>query len=259
MVGLQSRTAVVTGAGRGIGRATAIALAEAGARVAVLARSSSEISAASSQLLKAGHRAIGVNADVSDLGSLRTAFEQVAAELGPVDVLVNNAGVTWPLGPTAEVDSEEWMAAVSVNLGGALRCSRLVLPGMVERGWGRIVNVTTGAARPPGLLRASAYSASKAGLNQLTLNLAAELQDTGVNVCAVDPGPIDTGMQDFMRSQSELLGPEVGAMFHRFHETGQLRDPTEPARLIAVLAASEVTGEIVGLSSDRAAQLLAGG
>lgn len=252
----QTRTALVTGGGRGIGRASAFALAEAGARVAVLARSGDEVDESVRMLRDAGHHAHGVSADVADIDSFRAAVDDVTARLGPIDVLANNAGVTWPLGAIWEIDTEEWLAAVSINLVGPVRGIRLVLPGMLERGWGRIINVTTGAASPPGIPRASAYSASKAALNQLTCTVAAELATTGVSINAVDPGLVDTAMQDYMRESSDLLGPRVSSMFHRFVDDGKLRDATDPARLIAAVVGSELNGEIVRVGSDQAAELL---
>jgi NAD(P)-dependent dehydrogenase (short-subunit alcohol dehydrogenase family) len=199
---LQSRTALVTGGGRGIGRATALALAEAGAAVAELARSVEEVNRTVEELSKAGHRAAGASADVADAAALADAVHQLTGELGAIDVLVNNAAVSWPVGPTAGIDPEEFARAMAINLVGPLRCIRHVLLGMLGAGWGRIVNVTSGAAHRPGLPRAAAYSASKAGLNQLALNLAAGLAGTGVAVTAVDPGPVDTAMRGLHASDA---------------------------------------------------------
>ncbi|WP_219418574.1 SDR family NAD(P)-dependent oxidoreductase [Pseudonocardia nigra] len=253
---LESHTALVTGGSRGIGRATAFALAQAGAAVAVLARSGDEVDRTVGELRSAGHRAAGYPADVADAASLGKAFDALIGELGRIDILVNNAGVSWPVGPTASIDVDRFADAVAINLLGPMRCIRSVLPGMLDAGWGRIVNVTTGAATPPGLPRAAAYSASKAGLNQLTVNLAVELAGTGVTVTAVDPGPVDTAMQDYMRDQpAEVIGARVHDMFRRYHAEGQLHTPEQPAQLIAALAAGDVTGEIVAVASDRAAAL----
>lgn len=254
---LHSRVALVTGGGRGIGRATALALAEAGAAVGILARSPEELDRTLGELRAAGSTAAAAaRADLADPKSLEHAIDRLTADLGPVDILVNNAGVSWPVGATASIDPDEFAEAVAINLTGPLRCIRRVLPGMLERGWGRIINVTTGAAQPPGLPRAAAYSASKAGLNQLTVNLAAEVDRTGVTVTAVDPGPVDTAMQDYMRDQPlEAIGEPTRAMFHRMRDEGRLVSPREPALLITALAAGDATGEIVAVGSERAAGL----
>ncbi|WP_219419887.1 SDR family NAD(P)-dependent oxidoreductase [Pseudonocardia nigra] len=254
---LQARTALVTGGGRGIGRATAVALAEAGASVAVLARSVQEVEQTVEELRATGNRAAGASGDVADAAALADALDRLTGELGTIDILVNNAGVSWPVGPTVGIDPEEFAQAVAINLVGPLRCIRHVLPGMLQAGWGRTVNVTTGAANPPGLPRAAAYSASKAGLNQLTLNLATELAGTGVAVTAVDPGPVDTAMQDYMRDQpADVIGDGVHQMFQRFHTESRLNHPTQPANLITALAAGDVTAEIVAVGSDRASALV---
>lgn len=256
---LESRTALVTGGSRGIGRATAFALAEAGAAVAVLARSGDEVERTVGELRAAGHHSAGAVADVTDAASLGKAFGALAGEFGAIDILVNNAGVSWPVGPTASIDPDRFDQAVAINLVGPLRCIRHLLPAMLDAGWGRIVNVTTGAAKPPGLPRAAAYSASKAGLNQLTVNLAAELAETGVTVTGVDPGPVDTAMQDYMREQpAEVIGAGVHDMFRRLHAEGRLNAPAQPAHLVTALAASEVTGEIIAVGSERAAALTRG-
>ena len=180
----------MTGAGRGIGAAAAAALATAGASVAVLARSTDEIAQVAARLRDVGHASSGVTCDVGDPAAVRVAVAQVERGRGPVDGLINNAGVVAPLGPTAEIDVQAWAAALAINLTGAFACIQAVLPRMRARRWGRSVNVSTEAATGTGLGHANAYSVSKAGLEMLTANLAAELAGTGVtvNATAVRPG-----------------------------------------------------------------------
>ena len=249
---IAGRTALVTGGGRGIGRAVAVGLAGLGVRTAVLARTAPEVDASLALIHAAGGDCWGITADVSDLEQVRAVFRQ----LGRVDILVNNAAVSWPVGRTAEAEPDTWLKAFSINLGGAFSTISMALPGMIARGWGRIVNVTSGAGSPPGLLRASAYSASKAALNQLTLNLAAELAEdrtAGVTVCAVDPGTVDTRMQHYMHGlPAETLGPSSAEEFRRVHANGLLQAPREPAQLVTGAVVGAVTGEILVMGTARA-------
>jgi NAD(P)-dependent dehydrogenase (short-subunit alcohol dehydrogenase family) len=211
---LEGRRALVTGGGRGIGAAVARALATEGATVTVAARSRREVEDVAGDI---GGRAVVL--DVADAAAVTAAM----AEIGDLDVVVVNAGVVWPLRRFAETDIGEWEHAVAVNLLGAARVVRAVLPGMLERGWGRIVTVSSGAASPPGMPSASAYSTSKAALDMFTLHLANEVDATGVTVNAVRPGVVDTDMQEFMRSlPREQVGEQFHERFHGLHERGEL-------------------------------------
>jgi NAD(P)-dependent dehydrogenase (short-subunit alcohol dehydrogenase family) len=240
---LTGRVALITGAGRGIGRATARALARAGADVALVARSDAELQQTAA-LVQAQHRRSAVVAcDVGSDQAVRDAIAQAQHLLGAIDILVNNAAVLEPLGPSAIIDPQAWAQGLNVNLTGAFRCIRAVLAGMLERGWGRIINVTAGMP-PAGLPKASAYSVSKAGLDMLTRHLSAELAGTGVTVNSVWPGAVKTRMLAAFRA-SRGAGWRPGDL-----------DPAEPARLIARLVASDHTGEIVDLHGPTARQLL---
>ena len=257
MANLQGRTALVTGGGRGLGRAIALALAEQGAAVAVGARSTHEVDAVAGELREAGHRATSVPLDVAETEAIDNAVRRVEDELGPVDILVNNAGVVWPLGKLLRVDAAEWEQSVDINLFGAVRCIRAVLPGMLERGWGRIVNMSSGAASGSGMPAASAYSAGKAALDMVTSNLATELKGSGVLVNGVRPGIVDTSMQDYMRSlPREQVGDDFYDKFHGLHERGELTGPDPAARLIAYLALSDRTGETLDVRDEDTRALL---
>jgi NAD(P)-dependent dehydrogenase (short-subunit alcohol dehydrogenase family) len=245
------RVALVTGGGRGIGRAIALGLAGSGARVAVLARSAGELDEAVSSAAARGGQALAVPADVNAPDQMTAALQVIGEKWGPVEVLVNNAAVVWPLGPSLEIDVAEWATALAVNVTAVARSSFAVAPAMVEGGWGRIVNVSSGiAANPGGMLRANAYATSKAALEAHTLNLAAELAGTGVTVNAYRPGGVDTEMQAWIRSQNpERIGPRLHQRFVENHETGTLLTPdASAASLLRRLGGAE-TGQIWDVDS----------
>jgi 3-oxoacyl-[acyl-carrier protein] reductase len=198
---LTHRVALVTGASRGIGAAIAPALAEAGAAVAVNYRErAAEADAVAGTIRQRGGRAIAVAADVSQSAAVNAMVERITAELGPVDVLVNNAGVG--LNRTVDqVTEADFDLTIAVNLKSAFLCTQAVLPGMRARKWGRIVNISSGAARGPGALGLH-YNASKAGLEGLTRGYAARVVKDGVTVNAVAPTMIET---DMMRGREELV------------------------------------------------------
>ncbi len=258
MATFTGRVAVVTGGGRGIGAATAEALAAMGAAVAVLARSVAEVDAVAARVQAQGGQSLAVACDVADPAAVARAFAAITHALGPVDILVNNAGVVAPLGPTATIDLAAWQQAMMVNLVGPMACIRAVLPGMLERHWGRIVNVSTGAAAGAGMGNGNAYAVSKAGLEMLTRNLAAELAGTGVTVNAVRPGTVDTAMQTGIReSDPAAIGDALVARFQAMYTSGNLIDPALPGTLIARLMAEETTGETVSIGDARGQALLA--
>lgn len=197
---LTNRVALVTGASRGIGRAVALALAEAGADVAVNYRqrvqAASEVVAA---VRATGRRAVAVAADVSDSGAVTAMMRTIEAQLGAVDVLVNNAGVAIIRG-VDELTEAEFDLTLAVNLKSAFLCTQAVLPGMRARRWGRIVNISSGAARGAGGIGVH-YNASKAGMEGLTRGYAARLVKDGITVNAVAPSLIDTDMMHARRDQ----------------------------------------------------------
>lgn len=237
MSDLGGRVALVTGGGRGLGAATALALAEAGADVAVMARDSCEVVTVAEMVRAKGRKALGIAADVSEWSSVSEAFEQVREELGPVTIVVNNAAVTSPFTRAIEADPEQWAYALAVNLNGSFFASHAALPDMIDAGWGRIIHISSGSAvnASPAM---SAYSASKAGMDHLSRVLASELTATGVASIVLYPGIMETQMQVEARSHA---GPEA-EMFRQFHEKNLMRAPEEAAAIIAWLCGPEGDG-----------------
>lgn len=234
-----ARVAVVTGAGRGIGAATARALAEAGLDVVLAARGRDQIERLASELATAGGRSRAVVCDVTSEASV-AALAREAAEAGPVAVLVNNAGAagSMPLGRTS---LEEWNRLLAVNATGAFLCIRAFLPGMLERKWGRVVNVASTAGLSGGKYLA-AYSAAKHALVGLTRSVAAEVTGTGVTANAVCPGFVDTGMtaETVARIVAKTGRTPEEALAAALASAGQSR----------LIAAEEVAAAVVALAAD---------
>ncbi len=190
---LNNRVALVTGGSRGIGKAIALALAEAGAAVAVNYRARGEEAEAVAEAIRnTGGRADVFAADVSMQAAVRGMVRNVEAQLGPIDILVNNAGIAVRRG-IDEITEADFDETLAVNLKSAFLCTQAVLPGMRARGWGRIVNISSIAARGAGAVSV-AYNASKAGMEGLTRHYAPRLAAEGVTVNAVAPGLTDTDM-----------------------------------------------------------------
>jgi len=254
---LAGRVALVTGGGRGIGQATAHELARLGAAVAVLARSASEVQATVGELRAQGGRALALSADVAIAAEAEQAIAEAVRQLGPVDVLINNAAILGPINPTASSDPALWRQTIAVNLLGAYTCIRAVLPDMAARGWGRIVQVSSGAALAGGMRNLSAYSVSKAGMDMLTRAIAEELPGDAVTINGIYPGVVDTAMQAELRAApEERLGQESSARFRGLAERGELVTPEESARLIVAMALSNLHGQIIRIGGEEANALI---
>lgn len=228
---LQGQVALVTGGGRGIGAAAAELLAQAGASLVLIARSEEEIDAVAKRIRKAGGKAIAVPCDVSDFGQIEEVVEAALTQFGRIDILVNNAALVWPVEEVADSDPDEWAYNIHVNLVGPYNLARHILPVMLVQGYGRILNITSGAAKG-GFVGMSAYSASKAGLDAFTRSLAAETANTGVMVNGLNPGMVNTEMQGDLRSV-DTEGTKLNLdLFHSAYETGKLGSPTRSAKMI---------------------------
>jgi 3-hydroxybutyrate dehydrogenase len=191
---LRGRRALVTGGGRGIGRAIALRLAAAGADLVLAARGASEIESVSEEARRSGVKAIPCPADVAKPEDVRALFAAAREALGGVDILVNGAGIA-PSAPFVKTTDETWQQVLAVNLSGVFYAMREALPGMAERGWGRVVNVASIAGKA-GMPYVAAYVASKHGVLGLTKVAALEFAERGVTVNAVCPGYVDTPMTD---------------------------------------------------------------
>jgi NAD(P)-dependent dehydrogenase (short-subunit alcohol dehydrogenase family) len=237
---LESSVALITGGGRGIGRMIAVALAGAGASVGLLARSGPELAGTVELVEAAGGRAAAATADVTDPAAVRAAVAGLQRRLGPVDLLVNNAGILGPIGPVWEVDPGDWWTTLDVNLRGVLLCTQLVLPTMVQRRRGRIINITSqaGAHRWP---LVSSYSVSKAAVTKLSENLAHETRRYGVSVFSVHPGLLPIGVSETMAAQEPATAYEeqIREWADNEFRHGRGADPERAVELILRLAAGD--------------------
>jgi NAD(P)-dependent dehydrogenase (short-subunit alcohol dehydrogenase family) len=238
---LTGTVSVITGGGRGIGRVLARALAGAGSAVGLIARSGPELAETVRWVTATGGTAVATRADVTDQQAAAGAIDVLRCELGPVDLLVNNAGVSGPFGDAWQVDAEDWWRAVEINLRGVFLCSQAVLPAMASRGAGRIVNITSeaGAFRWP---QVSAYSVSKAAVIKFTENLAAEAGRHGVRAFSVHPGLTPIGLSERALAGAAPTGSAEARAYAWVRselQAGRGAEPALVARLVTRLAAGD--------------------
>ena len=253
MTHLDDKTALITGGGRGIGRAIALQLAQCGVRVAGAARSETELAETRSAIAAAGGRAHAIVADLAAPGAGTALARRALDELGRVDILINNAGVVAPLGASTGIDPHAFARAFTVNVISPAELAFALLPGMLERRWGRVVNVSSGiVAGPAAMVGANAYAATKAALEAHTVNLAAELAGTGVTVNAFRPGSVDTAMQAWIRDQDpDAIGRALHDRFTERHAAGGLISPEASAAALIRRLDGDTTGEIWDVAEDR--------
>jgi NAD(P)-dependent dehydrogenase (short-subunit alcohol dehydrogenase family) len=243
----QGRVALVTGGGAGIGEATCLWLARHGYAVAVLGRDPRNCKEVSGRIAEAGGTAISVSADVSDRGQLEAAIAKVRRDLGPIHVLVNNAGIE-DFTPFQDVEEELWDRLMEVNLKGVYFAVQIVLPDMIEAGWGRIINLSALGAQS-GAANMAAYTASKGGVVSMTRSLAVELGPKGVTVNAVSPGFVLTPMSQ--RAIDGGLFPVPPEQILASYPIPRIGRPEEVAAAIGYLASEDagyVTGQVLAVN-----------
>jgi 3-oxoacyl-[acyl-carrier protein] reductase len=236
---MTARTAFITGASRGIGRACVQALSDAGARVAVAARSLDQLEDLAAQLRSQGREAFAVALDLASADSIKEAFARTAKDFGPISILVNNAGIAKD-GLALRMKKDDWDMVISTNLTGSFLAIQQVLQGMMRERWGRIVNISSivGEMGNPGQAN---YVASKAGLIGLTKALAQEMGSRNITVNAVAPGFIETGM-------TEKLSPELKDNMLGHVPLKRIGRPEEVAAAVRFLASEEasyITGHVL--------------
>jgi len=225
---LSGAVALITGGSRGIGRATATALTNVGARVVELSRSGSAI------VTERGSWIDHVACDVGDRNSIHEAVAHVLEVYSHIDVLINNAGIRGERARLWELDPEDFERALSINLMGPFLTMRDVIPSMIDRRSGVIINVTSGAAERP-RPRRSMYGTSKAALDHLTLSLATEVAEFGIRVHAFHPGPVNTALFNASAQDPKNTPEELAAVEARFR-AGEVQRPEEPGAALAWLA-----------------------
>jgi meso-butanediol dehydrogenase / (S,S)-butanediol dehydrogenase / diacetyl reductase len=251
---LNGQVAIITGAGRGIGRAIALCFGREGSSILIAARTQKEIDAVAAEINSQGGKATSLAADVSRESDCQAIVEAARKQFGRVDILVNNAGILGPVKAVEEISLNEWNEVIAVNLRGAFLLSRLVLPEMYERGSGGIINISSVAAKAAFQWN-SPYAASKAGLVGFTRTLAAEAARKGVRVNAICPGPVpETEMSQALgKALADRLHADPGELFKGFLERilqGKPQTAGDVADAALFLASSQsaaITGQTLNV------------
>jgi|TARA_Y100000310_G_scaffold17094_3_gene16957 NAD(P)-dependent dehydrogenase (short-subunit alcohol dehydrogenase family) len=239
---LEKRTAIVTGAGQGMGRACALALADLGARLVINDLDADKAENTASDLCDRGDEALAIQADVTDAASIQALMAQTIERFGPIHILINNAGIVYPT-KVIDIEETEWDQVIDVNLKGTFLCSQAVLPSMLQANWGRIVNFSSTAGKNISTVGGAHYTAAKAGVLGFTRHLAKEAASHNITVNAVCPGLIDTEMV-----RSTIDENRTRAYVNSF-PINRLGRPEEVADLVAFLC-TDKAAYITGASLD---------
>ena len=249
---LDGQIAVITGSGRGIGRAIALAYAREGAKLALAARSETELQETVSAVSELGAEAIAVRTDVTSQEDTERLAHRVVERFGRIDVLVNNAGNSGPVGPLHVNDIADWVNTINVNLTGTFLVCRAVIPVMLERSGGKIINLS-GAGATNAWSNMSAYCSSKAAVVRLTEVLAQELDGKGITVNALGPGSVHTSMWDKMTEEAAQAGADLIHQLGLRVTSGGGASIDECAELAVGLASDEsgpLTGRLISAATD---------
>lgn len=245
---LKDRVALITGAGRGIGRAIALRFAEEGAFIAAVARGQSELDSLVGEIQKTGGRAVTIPADLSERNGPSHAVARCLESFGTIDILVNNAGVGSSLSPRPLIDFDDnfWDATLALNLTAPYLLTKAVLPILIAKRRGRIINIASIASRI-GLVHGSAYAASKHGLLGLTRTAALEVAAEGITVNAICPGPVRTRLSDLrLEHEAKRLGRKPEELARESTPIGRRLEPEEISGTALLLASDEscaITGQ----------------
>jgi NAD(P)-dependent dehydrogenase (short-subunit alcohol dehydrogenase family) len=249
---LANQTAIVTGGGRGIGKAIALALARDGANVLVCGRHEETLRQTAAAIQRLGQQALAIVTNVSQEKEVEAMVESALSEFGGVNILVNNAGIAGPTAPITNVSRKDWEETIAVNLTSAFLCARAVLPGMIERRSGKIINISSVAGRMAYALRGP-YSVSKWGMIGLTKTLAQEVGPHNIQVNAILPGPTaGERMQAVIEQRAQELGRSAEEVERLYVEGTALKRMVDPAHVaaMAVFLASGDGDSITGQAID---------
>lgn len=254
---LQDKVAIITGGGRGLGRSVALAFGREGAKVALAARTKKQIEHVAEELRSIRKSVIAIPTDVSDEDQVNHLVNKTLEAYGTIDILVNNAGARGPIGPIHKISLEEWEQTLRLNLTATFLCSKAVLPVMLEKREGKIINIATTMTPRPNL---TPYMVAKAGVSHFTKQLSREVKEFNIQVNAIHPGVMDTKMQKELRKAgTEAVGTD---MFERMKAEGILHSPDEPAQLVLFLAtkaADGITGEFLSFDDKEVKYLITQG